>query len=397
MKQISIAFLGDYYISWMGGANILGFLLNGMLRAAPAQNASVHLLLSARQLPPAMQRDIRDFMPIPVARLAADGPLRCLLDNLPGLPHVLFYKDLPATLDALHVDVIGPCGDNLGPAFVRPWFAYTPDFQHQHLPHFFSQAERTRRDAHFRAQIENADGVFVNSATVAQDIARFYPGAVRGKPVHRFPQVYPDVASGFADRRADTLARYGQSTPYLLSCSQRWLHKQHEFILAGFAEFVREHPHSPLQLLFTGEASDHRDPAYAPAVEALVDQLGLRPRVRHLGLVPRADQLQLIAGAQALVQASQFEGGPGASGALEAALLGTAILASDIAANRELAFGSSRFFDGLRSTTLAQAIDALGQPRDEAHRHLAYDIEQIEFLTTASGLQTIAALRAAMV
>lgn len=396
MKPIGIAILADFYVSWMGGANILGFMLGGMLRAAAAQNASVHLLLNARQLPAAMHNDVRDFLPIAAAKLNTDGPLRCLLDNLPDLPQVLFYKDLAATLGVLKVDVIGPCGDNLGADFVRPWFAYVPDFQHQYLPHFFSQAERIRRDTHIRSQIENAAGVFVNSATVGADIERFYSGAARGKPIHRLPQVYPDVAGGFEDRRAQTMLRYQQAAPYLLSCSQRWMHKQHEFILAGFAEFVRNHPASPLQLLFTGEPGDHRDPGYAPAVEALVDQLGLRPRVRHLGLVPRADQLQLIAGAQAVVQASQFEGGPGASGTLEAALLGTTILASDIAANRELAFGHTRFFDGQRSNTVAAAIAALGEPRDEPHRHRPFDLEQIEFLSTASGLQTIAALRAAL-
>jgi glycosyltransferase involved in cell wall biosynthesis len=396
MKPISIAFLADFYISWMGGANILGFMLGGVLRAASAQNAGVHVLLSARQLPPAMQDDVTDFMPIPVSKMDTDGPLRCLLDNLPELPHLLFYKDLNATLDALRVDVIGPCGDNLGPDFSRPWLAYIPDFQHQHLPHFFSQAERMRRDAHFRAQLENAAGVFVNSATVGADVARFYPGAARAKPIHRMPQVYPDVGSGFVDRRSQTLARYRLDAPYLISCSQRWMHKQHEFVLAGFAEFLRKNPTSPLQLVFTGEASDHRDAGYAPAVEALVDNLGIRSRVRHLGLIPRADQLQLITAAQALVQASQFEGGPGASGALEAALLGTAILASDIVANRELGFGHSRFFDVQRSATLAHAIESLGEARVEPHRYLAYDLDQIEFLATASGLQTVAALRAAV-
>lgn len=397
MKKISIALLADFYVSWMGGAHILGFVLDGLLRAADAQNASVHVLMSARQLPGSMQADIKDFLPISTSNLDASGPMRCLLDSLPSLPHVLFYKDLKTTLDTLCVDVVGPSGDNLGAEFSRPWFAYIPDFQHQHLPHFFSAAERARRDAHFRAQIENASGVFVNSATVGADIARFYPGASRGKPIHRFPQVYADVSDGFNDRRAETLQRYSQSKPYLLSCSQRWMHKQHELILAGFAEFVHRHPESQLNLLFTGEASDYRDPDYAPSVEALVDKLGLRERVRHLGMVPRADQLQLIVGAHAVVQASQFEGGPGASGTLEAALLGTAILASDIAANRELAFGYLRYFDAQRSTTLASAIESLGEPHDEPHRHLPYEPDQIDFLSIASGLQTIAALRSAVV
>ena len=28
MKKMAVALLGDYFVSWMGGANILGFLLD---------------------------------------------------------------------------------------------------------------------------------------------------------------------------------------------------------------------------------------------------------------------------------------------------------------------------------------------------------------------------------
>jgi glycosyltransferase involved in cell wall biosynthesis len=395
-RPISIAMLADFYLSWMGGANILGFMLNALLRAAPAQGASVHVLLNARQLPQAAQNDIRDFLSIDTTSISAQGTLRCLVDNVPALPRLLFYKDLQATLDALHVDVIGPCGDSLGSDFGRPWCAYLPDFQHQYLPHFFSAAERRQRDTYFRAQIEDSAAVFVNSGSVVADIARFHPGASRGKRVFRLPQVYADVSAAFEDRRVQVCARHHIEAPFLLSCSQRWMHKQHEVIVAAFAEFVRRQPDSPLLLVFTGEPGDHRDPAYAGRVETLVDELGLRPRVRHLGLIARDDQLQLVAAAQAVIQASRFEGGPGASGTLEAALLGTAVLASDIDANRELGFGYLRFFDAQRVETLVQAIELLGPPLDAPHRHLPFAVDQIDYLTTASGLQTIAALRSTL-
>lgn len=396
LRPLSLAYLADFYVSWMGGANILGFQLQNVLRAAPAQQASVHVLLDARHLPAAMQADIRDFLPVQREQIDAGGALRCLLDAAPDLPHLIFYKDLAATLDLLEVNVIAPTGENLGAAHGRPWFAYLPDFQHQYLPQYFSAAERRRRDAHFRAQLEACTGVFVNSATVAADVARFYPGASSGKRIHRFAQLYPEVGSGFVDRRRATQEKFDQRAPYLLSCSQRWMHKQHECILLGFAEFLRRCLQSPLQLVFTGDKGDHRDPAYAATVEGLVDRLGLRARVRHLGLVAREDQLQLIAGAHAVLQASQFEGGPGASGTLEAALLGTTIIASDIGANRELEIGHTRFFDTHRTDALAQVIESLGEPHGEAHRHRPYDAEQIAFLGTASGLQMLATMRAAL-
>jgi len=392
VQPISIALLAGYYVSWMGGADILGFLLNAMSRAAPAQNATIHLLMNARQPPESLRREVRDFLPLRREQITAEGPLRWLLDSVASLEVVLFYKDLAATLDALQVDVIGPTGENLGGDFARPWFSYVPDFQHQYLAHFFSQRERMQCDLHFRALVENSTDVFVNSATVAADIRRFYPWAAKSRRIHRFAQVFPDVSAAMAGPGNAVLARYGIERPYLLSCSQRWLHKQHELILAAFAEFRSRNPATDLQLLFTGERDDYRNPAYAQAVVSLVDKLGLADHVRHLGLIARADQLQLIAGAEGVVQASLFEGGPGASGALEAALLGTPVIASDIEANRELPFGRFQYFDAKSSSALADAIAELVAEGPSP----PFDREQIDFLATASGVQTIAALRSAV-
>jgi glycosyltransferase involved in cell wall biosynthesis len=396
LKPLGIGVFADWYCGWMGGANILAAFINGLLRAAPAQNAQVHVLLDAASLPEALRARVVDFLPVPTSSLNAVGPLKCFIDAVPTLQHLLFYKDLKTTLDVLCIDVIGPSGRDLGSGFPRPWFAYIPDFQHQYLPQFFTQTDRTDRDREFRAKIENSIGVFVNSASVAADIARFYPAASRTKKILRFPLIFPDVRSGIVDRRSEILARYDQSAPFLLSCSQRWMHKQHEILIVGFAEYLRDHPDSTLEMLFTGEREDHRDPNYGQAVEALVEELGLQSRVRHLGLIPREDQLQLISAAKAVVQASLFEGGPGASGTAEAALLGTPVLASDIEPNRELTVGRFHWFDPHRSTTLARAIATVGINDGDTCRSPPLDAEHIEFLATAGGLMTIAALRAAV-
>jgi glycosyltransferase involved in cell wall biosynthesis len=396
LKPLGIGLFADWYCGWMGGANILASLVNGLLRAAPAQNAQIHVLLDAGSLPEGIRAGVIDFLPVPTSSLNAVGPLKCFIDAVPALQQVLFYKDLGMTLDLLRIDVIGPSGRDLGSGFPRPWFSYVPDFQHQYLPQFFTQTDRMSRDREFRAKIENSIGVFVNSAAVAADIARFYPAASRTKKILRFPTVFPDVRSGTVDRRTEVLAKYSQSAPFLLSCSQRWMHKQHEILIVGFAEYLKDHPDSALEMLFTGEREDHRDPNYGQAVEALVGELGLQSRVRHLGLIPREDQLQLISAAKAVVQASLFEGGPGASGTFEAALLGTPVLASDIEPNRELTVGRLHWFDPHRSITLAQAIATLGTEEGDGSRFPPLDAEHIEFLQTAGGLMTIAALRTAV-
>ncbi|MDE2565598.1 MAG: glycosyltransferase [Burkholderiales bacterium] len=397
MRRLSVAFLADYYIAWMGGAALLAAMLDSVLRAAPAQNAAVHVMFSARHLPPELQRQTRDFLPLRREQVQATGAMRALLEGVPALQTLIFYSDLAATLAALEVQVIGPTGSHPGPAVEQPWFAYLPDFQHQYLPHFFSAAERSGRDAHLRHMVEGAQAIFVNAASVAADVQRFYPAAARSRRIHRIPQLYPALASAFEDRRAEVQARHGITAPYLLSCSQRWQHKQHEVVIAAYAEHRQARPNEPLQLVFTGELGDHRNPGYAEAVERQIDALGLRAQVRQLGLLPRDEQLQLVAGARAVVQASLFEGGPGASGTLEATLLGTPVIASDIDANRELKFGRLRLFDAQRPQSLMRAFEALAtEPAGGADDRRPFDLTQIEYLSLAGGLEMLATLRSAL-
>jgi glycosyltransferase involved in cell wall biosynthesis len=388
---MSVAFLADYFCAWMGGANILGFMLNCAQRAAPIQNARIHVLLSARMLPVSAQTGIDDFLPLRPDQINADGPLLALIET--ARPELLiFYKDLRRTLAVLQVDVVGPTGFNLAGTIDQPWFAYIPDLQHQHLHHFFSQDERFFRDRLFRSLVENSAGVFVNSATVAADLQQVYPSAARRARILRIPQLLPPVDYALLAGFDELLSRRRVRPRYIVSCSQRWMHKQHDLIIEAFARIAPDHP--DLDLVFTGDTAETRDPGYGARIEALIDRHRLCDRVRYLGLIPRDEQLALIDHAQLMVQASLFEGGPGASGTLEAGLLGTPIVASDIGPNRELYFAAARYFDATSVGALAAAL-AQTLAHAPAERSAPFDVEQIEFLGTACGIQLLAAMRVA--
>lgn len=392
VSALSVAFVADYFCAWMGGASLLGFLLNCVHKAAAAQNVRPYLLLDARMLPASLQREVIDFLPLARTQIDADGPLRALLESA-GVEQVLFYRDFPRTLDLLQIDVVGPTGADLsGAAGGRPWFAYIPDFQHQHLPRYFTQQERFHRDRQFRALIENSAGVFVNSATVAADIERLYPAAARSTRVLRLPQLLPQVEYHGGAGFEAVLARHRVRPDYVLSCSQRWLHKRHDLIVEAFARIAHRYPE--LDLVFTGEVHDHRDPHHAERVAACIERHGLAARVRTLGMIGRDDQLALIDHARALVQASLFEGGPGASGMLEAALLGTPVVASDIAANRELTFATVQYFEAGSAEALAAALEG-SLRRGCGERVPPFDAAQREVLSISAGIQFLAALRAA--
>jgi glycosyltransferase involved in cell wall biosynthesis len=399
MKPLTIAFVADHYVGWMGGAQLLANILNCVQSVAANQSVRVEVLLHANALGAAAAGAPGDVLAVETAGLRASGPLQCLLEST-SLGRLVFYRDLRKAVAALSVQAVGPTAVNLGADFPVPWFGYLCDFQHQYLPQFFGQAERLQRDTMFRALVENAQGVYVTSGTAAADVERFYPGAARGKPVLRLPTALPRLAP-IAPAEA-VAARYGLQRPYFLSCSQRWMHKQHPLILQAYAELLARHPQAPLELIFTGDTSDYRNPGYAAQVDALIATPPLAGRVRALGQIPREDQLALIRSALAVVQASLFEGQAGASGTLEAALLGTRILASDIGTNRELPFGRTRFFAAESAGALSQHMGAVlaesgpGGPDLAANAAAApYDEPSRQLLEMASGLQLLATLRSA--
>jgi glycosyltransferase involved in cell wall biosynthesis len=397
MRPLSVAFLADHYVGWMGGAHLLANLLNCVNSVAANQSVRVTVLMDMRGLGAAVPPGTGNLLSVEVANLRVAGPLQCLLDTT-RTTHIVFYRDLRAAVQELGVQVIGPTAINLGTDFPIPWFGYICDFQHQYLADLFSQQERVQRDQLFRSLVENATGVFVTSATAAVDLERFYPAAAKAKQVLRMPTAMPDLAD--VTPPAAALARYGLARPFFLSCSQRWMHKQHPLILRAFAEMVAPNPQMPLDLVFTGDTSDYRDPAYSGRVDELIAALGLTDRVHVLGQVPRADQLALIRSTLAVVQASLFEGQAGASGTMEAALLGTRIIASDIATNRELPFGRMRFFAADSASALAAQMAAVvaespagaaaGLPVDAT----PFDDPSRQLLEMASGLNLLATLRA---
>ena len=399
MKPLTIGFVADHYLGWMGGAQFLANLLGGIDSVAAGQQVRLEVLVSAAALGPAADGQPGDVLPVPTAGLRATGPLQCLLEST-RLQRLVFYRDLRRAVGSLAIQVIGPTSINLGADFPVPWFAYITDFQHQYLPRFFAAAERLQRDAMFRNLIENAHGVFVNSGTVVADIERFYPAPARAKPVLRLPLSLPRLEP--VANLDLVAATYGIEKPYFLSCSQRWMHKQHPLILRAYAALLAQHPDWPLELVFTGDTGEYRNPDYTRQVAELTESLGLAQRVRVLGLIPRDHQLALIRSALAVVQASLFEGGPGASGTLEAALFGTRIIASDIGPNRELPFGRIRHFPAESADDLSRcmgevvaAAAAAGASPEEAADSAPFDAPSRQLLEMAGGLQLLGTLRSA--
>lgn len=240
----------------------------------------------------------------------------------------------------LSLDVLLPVMNPLPPAVGVPWLACIYDFQHIHLPQYFTDKERAKRDKTFARLLNEAPVVVFNSAAVLADAQRFLPSA-KAKLL-KLPSSAAPVGDWFHTDIAQAQARHCIDKRYFIVCNQFWLHKGHRTAFHAFAQLANEQP--DLLLVCTGSTSDPRNPRYLQDLMEDMQRLGLADRVRVLGLIPKQDQIALLRGALALVQPTLFEGTPGGLAAYDAVALGVPALVSDIAVNLELDEPCVRFF-----------------------------------------------------
>jgi glycosyltransferase involved in cell wall biosynthesis len=275
-------------------------------------------------------------------------------DYLPRIS-ARFHLDSPgglvSALRACGATVVLPCMEPMPDDCPVAWVGYLYDFQHRHLPQFFTEAEQQVRDAAFERMLGAAPVVLCNSETVRRDAQRFHPdgsSAIVAMPFVAVPQAeWFEADPGVVQRK------YGLPARYFIVCNQFWLHKDHPTAIRAYAEFLAHGDAQDVDLVCTGSQDDYRAPSYFASIQKLIADLGLGGRVHLLGRIPKLDQMALLRGAIALVQPTLFEGGRGGGAVYDALAVGVPALVSDIDINLELGEGSCQFFTRRDPSSLA--------------------------------------------
>lgn len=359
---MKLGILGHGFIEWGGGLDFLRGVSGSLAAADPA--TELHLLVptsgprlrARRLLRGGWQLLGRALGRAPLVSRQLDLKLVQELLQSPGLQvHEIDVGSaaIGAAARRLGLDVLLPSVQPFGANVAAPWMGYIADFQHTHLPQFFSPAEIKARNTNFANMLRRAPTVIVNARSVVQDIDRFFPG--RRARVTALPfSAAPDPA--WLALAAPPLARYGIEQPYFIISNQFWQHKDHLTAYRAFARTLRQHPN--LTLVCTGETSDFRNPAHFAMLCQEAKSLGIDGRLQVLGLIPKMDQIALLRGALAVVQPTLFEGGPGGGSVFDAVALGVPAIVSDVAVNLEISEPSVSFFRTSDVAALAMAMCA---------------------------------------
>lgn len=260
--------------------------------------------------------------------------------------------------------------------------AWIPDFQHKHLPHFFTTEEIRQRESYLSRIVTAAPQVVLSSESAAVDFHSYYPEQSEKARILRFA-VWPEQGWLQGDPLA-TQAIYGLPDRFFLICNQFWQHKNHLLVFEVLRQ-LREQGVRP-ELVCTGHLYDYRRPDFADEILQTIHRFGLNTQVRLLGIVPREHQIQLMRRCLAVIQPSLFEGW---STVVEfAKTLGCPLILSDLPVHREQC-PDGIFFRRDSADDLADLVDkvwhgleSVQHQKQESEAHFDAQSRAIDFART---------------
>lgn len=187
-----------------------------------------------------------------------------------------------------------------GTQLMPPTLFWMPDFQHCHLPHFFSDAQINNRDSEIIRAAERSGHLLLSSYAAEKDFRLFYPqlGYVKTHILRFVPLIDTYAKQGVLCSEARNVDEVFFFLP-----NQFWVHKNHIVVIEAL-NLLPKH----IKVICTGSLNDYRNVEHIENLQLKIKELGLEERFVILGLVEREEMLSLMARAIAVINPSLFEG-----------------------------------------------------------------------------------------
>ena len=233
-----------------------------------------------------------------------------------------------------------------------PSIYHPHDLQHVHLPEFFSETERQRRDLWYRALCDQAAVVTVTSKWGKRDLVDSF-GMPADKifviPLAPALGAYEPVDSVASDA---ILAELGVSGPFAFYPAQTWPHKNHIRLIEAIARLRAEGVDA--SLVCSGRKNEH-----FAQIERTIEALGVGDAVRFVDFVEPAQLQVLYSRARCVMMPTLFEAAGGFGPIAEAFSVGTAVACSNVTSLPEQVGDAALLFDPLSVEAIADVLERL--------------------------------------
>lgn len=223
------------------------------------------------------------------------------------------------------------------------WIA---DFQHIHLPHFFSVSEIKKRDSWVRKISKKSNSLIFSSQSALSDFKNLNLKSYGQINVLNFA-----VATKLNNLIGsdELFVKYNIKKPFFYLPNQFWAHKNHEVVINAVS--ILDLKKLNFQIVMTGEEEDGRNPRHFQNLINLIKKNDLEDTFIFLGLVPYSDVNSLMLHSIAVINPSYFEGW--STTVEESKSLGVHLILSDLPVHREQAEDLAEFFPPNKPSHLA--------------------------------------------
>jgi len=231
-----------------------------------------------------------------------------------------------------------------------PSIYHPHDLQHVHLPEYFDEAERSRRDRVYGAYCRQAQIVAVASAWVKADVQAYF--GLPADKVRVVPLAPPIVEYQRLDEvdRRHLLQRLHLKPRFLLYPALTWPHKNHAGLLRTLAS-LRDNG-LVVNVVFTGRQTEYHE-----ALRVLERDLRLGDQVAWLDFVSSAELRALYQECVGVIVPTLFEAA--SFPVLEAFAAGAPLAASSVTSLPEQVGDAGLLFDPADTNAMADAIRRL--------------------------------------
>lgn len=359
-KVIKIGILTDGFHLWPGGMEFLKYVLLG-IRDDEQLEYKLTLLIPASDSMYIRLKNTARFLfrrgkgkQLPVK---SDAEVVKWLTNSLQVPDYFIYKNKYQLCRYANdqFDILLPSFYPITQGLKIPLIYYLYDFQHKYFEKNFSTAEIIARNKHFETLIKSSSALLVNARQVKSDILKFY-----GRTEKIFTIPFVPITSQPLDysnaEYLDVQQTLGlKESSYFIICNQFWRHKDH---ISAFdaIKALNDTASTAVKLVCTGRFPDPLNAAYCQELTDYISRNKLESMILFTGFLSKEVQLILLERSVALIQPTQFEGGPGGFSVYEALGLNKRCIISDIPVNKEIENPLVSFFSVGNSSDLAHKL-----------------------------------------